>query len=331
MLPSTVDPQRLNLPFVGHITFAKSPACADWDHIDADIAVLGVPTDMATQNRPGTRFGPRAIRIASATFAYGHNGTYSHEDDRVYLSADQARMVDLGDVDIVHTNPAVGYANTEAAVRRILSAGAMPVVLGGDHSISVPVVRALDQEGPLHVIQIDAHLDFVNERFGVRYGNGNPFRRISEMDHVTGLSQIGIRNVSASSAQDYADARAAGSDILSVRQFRDLGVNGVLARIPAGRRYYVSIDIDCFDPSIAPGTGTPSNGGFTYYEVLDLLRGLAQWGHVAGMDLVEVAPAYDPAELTAMLAAQVLTTGLGYIFYERSRRAAKRFSSFAIR
>lgn len=312
--------ERLNLPFVGHVTFAKSPVCQNWDNIDADIAVLGVPTDMATQNRPGTRFGPRAIRIASATFAYGHDGTYSHEDDCVYLSSRDARMVDLGDVDIVHTNPEIGYANTEEAVRQIIASGAMPVVLGGDHSISVPVVRAYDGQGPIHVVQLDAHLDFVNERFGVRYGNGNPFRRIAEMDHVSGLTQIGIRNVSASSAQDYKDAEAMGSDIISVRQVRAMGIAALLERIPAGKNYYISIDIDCFDPSIAPGTGTPSNGGFDYYEVLDILKGLSARGNVVGMDLVEVAPAYDPAETTALLAAQVLTTALGYIFHDRSVR-----------
>lgn len=314
------EPERLNLPFVGHMTFAKSPICLDWNTIDADIAVLGVPTDMATQYRSGARFGPRAIRVASTTFAYGHNGTYSHEDDCVYLSGNEARMVDMGDVDIVHTRPEAGYANTEAAVRRILAAGAMPLVLGGDHSISVPIVQAYDTMGPVHVIHIDAHLDFVNERFGVRYGNGNPFRRISEMSHVSGLTQLGIRNVSASSKQDYADAQAAGSDIISVREARAAGLAKVAERVPAGKKYYISMDIDSFDPSIAPGTGTPSNGGFTFYEVLDFMKCVAARGDVVGMDLVEVAPAYDPAELTAMLAAQVLTTSLGYIFREKALR-----------
>ena len=121
-----------------------------------------------------------------------------------------------------------------------------------------------------------------------------------------GCRQFGIRNVSSTAKEGYEDARAMGSDILSVRQFRKLGVEAVLARIPAGVRYYVTIDIDGFDPSIAPGTGTPSHGGFLYYEVLELLAGLAKRGTVVGIDLVEVAPDYDHTGTTAILAAQVL-------------------------
>ena len=145
-------------------------------------------------------------------------------------------------------------------------------------------------------------------------------RRAAEQAHVTGLTQIGIRNVSSTAREGYEDARARGSTILSVRQARKLGAEGVLNRIPRGVRYYVTIDIDGFDPSIAPGTGTPSHGGFQYYEVMEILQGLAKRGDVVGIDLVEVAPAYDPAGVTSILAAQVLMNFLGYIFEERSRR-----------
>src|SRR5204862_5181485 len=147
------------------------------------------------------------------------------------------------------------------------------------------------------------HLDFVDERHGVRFGHGSPMRRAAERPYVTGLSQLGIRNVSSTAREGYADARRMGSDILSVREIRKLGTEAVLARIPAGVRYYVTIDIDGFDPSIAPGTGTPSHGGFTYYEVLELLDGLARRGPIVGVDLVEVARDYDPTGVTASLAA----------------------------
>jgi agmatinase len=136
-------------------------------------------------------------------------------------------------------------------------------------------------------------------------------RRAAEQAHVTGLTQLGIRNVSSTARDGYEDARARGSDILSVRQVRALGTAAVLARIPAGARYYLSIDIDAFDPSIAPGTGTPSHGGFTYYEVLEFLAGLAQRGAIVGVDLVETAPAYDPAGITSILAAQLLLNLIG--------------------
>ena len=168
------------------------------------------------------------------------------------------------------------------------------------------------------MVQIDAHLDFVDERHGVRFGHGNPLRRAAEKSYVTGLTQIGIRNVSSTAREGYENARRMGSDILSVRQFRKLGVDAVLERVPADRRYYVTIDIDGFDPSIAPGTGTPSHGGFIYYEILELLAGLVKRGPVVGVDLVEVAPDYDHTGTTAILAAQLLLNFIGRIMHQRS-------------
>jgi len=144
-------------------------------------------------------------------------------------------------------------------------------------------------------------------------------RRAAEQPHITGLTQLGIRNVSSTARDGYEDARRMGSDILSVRQVRALGRDATLARIPAGARYYVSIDIDAFDPSIAPGTGTPSHGGFLYYEVLELLAGLALRGEIAGIDLVETAPDYDPSGITAILAAQLLLNLLGRILAKRQQ------------
>ena len=145
----------------------------------------------------------------------------------------------------------------------------MPIILGGDHSVNIPCISAFDDEAPFHLVQIDAHLDFVDERHGVKYGHGNPMRRAAEKPYVTGLSQIGIRNVSSTARDGYEDARRMGSDIQSVRQFRALGPEGMLARIPADERYYVTIDIDGFDPSIAAGTGTPSHGGSSIMKSLN--------------------------------------------------------------
>jgi agmatinase len=308
---------RLDLPFVGIATFGKFPLCLDWDAIDADVAVLGAPFDFGTQWRPGARFGPRAIREASTLFSFGHAGAYDHEDDVVYLPAETTRIVDIGDADIVHTDTIKSHANIEAGVRKILASGALPVVLGGDHSITIPAIAAFSDQQPIHIVQFDAHLDFVDERHGVRFGHGSPMRRAAERAWVTGLTQLGIRNVSSTAREGYEDARRMGSDILSVRQIRSLGTKAVLARIPAGVRYYVTIDIDGFDPSIAAGTGTPSHGGFTYYEVLELLAGLAKRGTVAGIDLVEVAPEYDHTGTTAILAAQILLNFIGRVLDRR--------------
>jgi agmatinase len=308
---------RLNLPFVGLCSFGKYPYVGDWDAIDADVAILGAPFDFGTQYRPGARFGPRAIREASTLFSFGHAGAYDHEDDITYLTEDQGRIVDIGDADIIHTDTQKSHANIETGVRAILKAGAIPVVLGGDHSVNIPCINAFSEEEPFHLVQVDAHLDFVDERHGVTAGHGNPMRRAAEKDYVKGLSQIGIRNVSSTAKEGYDDARAFGSDIMSVRQFRAMGVAAVLDRIPKGERYYVTIDIDGFDPSIAPGTGTPSHGGFLYYEILELMDGLARQGSIIGLDLVEVAPDYDQTGSTSTLAAQILLNTIGRILYHR--------------
>jgi len=321
MAENAYETGRLNLPFVGHSTFAKAPVCTDWNAIDADVAVLGAPNDMGTQWRSGARFGPRAIREASTLFSFGHAGAYDFEDDTLYLTRDDLRIVDVGDADIVHTDMQKSNANIELAVRTLLEKGAFPLVLGGDHSVHAPVMRAFEGRGPIHILHIDAHLDFVDERHGVRFGHGNPLRRSSELDHVVGMTQIGIRNVSSSNRSDYRDAIAAGSRILSVRDVRRMGTAQVVDLIPKDVACYLTIDIDGFDPSIAPGTGTPSHGGFLYYEVLEIIKALSNRsrGNIVGMDLVEVAPAYDPTGITAILAAQLLLNSLGYIFHDRRR------------
>ena len=302
---------RLNLPFVGLPTFGKNPYVADWETIEADYAILGAPFDFGTQYRAGARFGPRAVREASTLFSFGHAGAYDFEDDITYLEPDKVKIVDLGDADIIHTDTENSHANIEYGVRKILAAKAVPVVIGGDHSVNIPCINAFSEEEEFHLIQIDAHLDFVDERHGVRYGHGNPMRRAAEKSYVTGLTQIGIRNVSSTAKEGYETAREMGSDILSVRHFRTLGVQAVLNRIPQKKRYYVTIDIDAFDPSIAPGTGTPSHGGFQYYEILELLDGLCKQWDIIGMDLVEVAPDYDHTGSTAFLAAQILLNFIG--------------------
>lgn len=310
------DSGRLNLPFVGISTFGKRPYVADWDSIDADVAVLGAPYDFGTQFRPGARFGPRAVREASTLFSFGHGGAYDHEDDCTYLGED-VRIVDIGDADIIHTDTTQSHANIAKGVNAILDAGALPVVIGGDHSINIPCIDAFAGRGDIHILQIDAHLDFVDERHGVRNGHGNPMRRAAEKPYVTGLTQVGIRNVSSTAKEGYDDARAMGSDIISVRQMRTLGAQAVIDRIPKGANVYVTIDIDGFCPSIAPGTGTPSHGGFLYYDVLEMLQALSKRNKVVGIDLVEVAPDYDHTGGTAILAAQVLLNFLGFIFHER--------------
>ena len=317
MTKNTYDQGRLNLPFVGICTFGKYPYIEDWDKIKANIAVLGAPFDAGSQFRSGARMGPRGIREASTLFSFGHGGAYDHEDDITYLPADTTGIVDIGDADIIHTDTMQSHANIEFGVKKILEAKAIPVVLGGDHSVNIPCINAFKNEDPIHIIQIDAHLDFVNERHGVRFGHGNPMYRASEKEYVSGMTQIGIRNVSSTAREGYIEAKERGSKIFSVRQFRKMGISQILNTIPKNIRYYLTIDIDAFDPSIASGTGTPSHGGFYYYEILELIDGLTKQGNIAGLDLVEVAPDYDITNSTSTLAAQLLMNIMGRLLYNR--------------
>ena len=314
------DQGRLNLPFVGICTFGKYPYISDWDEINSDVAVMGAPFDFGSQFRTGSRMGPRGIREASTLFSFGHAGAYDFEDDVTYLPADSTRIVDIGDADIIHTDTTKSHSNIKFGVKKILAAKAIPVVMGGDHSINIPCIDAFENEEPFHLIQIDAHLDFVDERHGVKYGHGNPMRRASEKEYVSGMTQIGIRNVSSTAKEGYVDAREQGSKIFSVRHVRQMGLNKILDEIPKRKRYYITIDIDAFDPSIASGTGTPSHGGFYYYEVLELIDGIIKQGSVVGLDLVEVAPDYDVTNSTSTLAAQLLMNTIGRILHHKNKK-----------
>ena len=318
-MENNYDQGRLNLPFVGICTFGKYPYVSDWDSINADVAVMGAPFDFGSQFRTGSRMGPRGIREASTLFSFGHAGAYDFEDDITYLPSDSTKIVDIGDADIIHTDTIKSHANIKFGVQKILAAKAIPVVMGGDHSINIPCIDAFENEDPIHVIQIDAHLDFVDERHGVRYGHGNPMRRASEKKYVSGLTQIGIRNVSSTAKDGYIDAREKGSKIFSVRHLRQMGINKILNEIPKNKRYYLTIDIDAFDPSIASGTGTPSHGGFYYYEVLELIDGIIKQGSLVGLDLVEVAPDYDLTNSTSTLAAQLLMNTIGRILHHKNK------------
>ncbi|MDC0489604.1 agmatinase [Amylibacter sp.] len=317
MLAHSYEEGRLNLPFVGIATFGKNPYVSNWSNINADAAIIGAPFDSGAQYRSGARFGPRSVREASTLFSFGHAGAYDHEDGITYLE-EPIKIVDMGDADIIHTDTEKSHKNIETAVRAALKYGAIPVTIGGDHSINIPCINAFDDQDDFHILQIDAHLDFVDERHGVRYGHGNPMRRAAEKKYVKGISQFGIRNVSSTAKSGYDDAKEMGSDILSVRQFRKIGPKNAANRIPRGR-VYVTIDIDAFCPSIAPGTGTPSHGGFLYYDVLELLQEVSKKNEIIGIDLVEVAPAYDLTDTTSILAAQILLNFLGFIFHERSK------------
>jgi agmatinase len=251
---------------------------------------------------------------------FGPEGVFDFEDEVTYLTAEEVKIVDAGDSDVIYADTKRSLANAELAVRALLDAKTMPYILGGDHAITMATIAAYSDEKPVHIVHLDAHFDFIDERNGITWGHGSPMRRASEMAHVKGITTLGPHNMASVSKRDYEAAKAYGTHVVPLRKFRAIGAKAALAHIPDGERVYVSIDIDSFDPSIAPGTATISHGGFTYYEAKDLLREVARRFEVVGADFVEVSPPYDPSGITALLAARTSLDFIGSIFHERAKR-----------
>ncbi|MBD8005369.1 agmatinase [Bacillus norwichensis] len=311
---------KLDMPFTGITSFRKYPICTDLEELDADFAIIGVPNDMTTAWRSGARMGPRSIREQSSLYAFGSG--YDHEKDIVYNN-DGWKIVDCGDVSIINGDVEQSHENTEEAIRKIISKGAIPIVLGGDHSVTNPIAFALEEsKEKINVVQIDAHLDWLKDASGQRFTLSNPMRRMSEMDHINKMAQLGIRGVGSSQKEDFDDARAYGSTILSPKQVRKIGIEDALKDMPEGEKYYVTIDIDGLDASIAPGAGSPSPGGFYYDEVSEILEAVAKKGEVIGFDLVEVNPLYDPTGVTSQIAARLIIDFINFIIREKQLNSA---------
>lgn len=297
----------------GKPTFLDMPRCTDLAALDADIAVVGIPFstpyDMAA-SRGDCSTAPDAIRAQSLRPALFLTH-YDYDFGGDIFAGRAVRIVDCGDVAMM---PGAFEANDRAAtavIRAILDRGAVPVVLGGDHAIPIPIHRAYEGREPFCLVQIDAHLDWRDERNGVRDGLSSPMRRASELPWVRGMAQIGLRSVGSGRQAEYDDARAYGSVLIGAEELHRIGVAAALARIPAAERYYITFDADGLDPAIAPGTRALAFGGVTYFEATNLLRGIATKGNVVGFDFVEVAPALDVGNITSFLAARLILNMIG--------------------
>jgi agmatinase len=294
-----VDP--LKVPrFAGPSTFARLPRLDEVDR--CDVAIVGVPFDSGVTFRPGARFGPIAVRQASRLLRSYHPGL----DVNPFT---EQQVVDAGDIACNPFDIHEAIGQIEAGANALLERTAHFVAIGGDHTIALPLLRAFKKRhGPAALLHFDAHLDTWDTYFGASYTHGTPFRRAFEEgllleDHSM---HVGIRGP-LFSPQDLVDDERFGFRIVTAMDFEELGVSGVVERL-RGRigtaPLYVSIDIDVLDPGTAPGTGTPEAGGLTSRELLGVLRGLRGL-KLAAADLVEVAPAYDHAEITAMAASHV--------------------------
>jgi agmatinase len=324
------DGWRLNAPFVGIPSFLRAKIVTDLGQLDADVAFMGVPTDEGSPFLPGSRFGPRSIREHSLRFGAKGHGYYDPTLRRRFLEHEmqEGRLADVGDVDVLPTNVPATFDNTTALTRQVLERGALPVVLGGDHAISFPIVRAFSE--PLHVVHFDAHLDYMPFVHGLEYTNAHAFRHIKHMPHVQSLTQVGIRSLRAAQ-EEMDDSLADGNQVVSMEEFGDLGVHGLVERLPQDAKVYVSLDIDVLDLPLVPGCVSAEPNGMSYAALRDTLFALAEHTEIVGFDLVEVNPLLDVGTgITSYLAAHTIVEFLGRIcdqprwISKRDARAAKR-------
>ncbi|MBI4641072.1 MAG: agmatinase [Candidatus Tectomicrobia bacterium] len=311
------DPIRSRLS-----TFFGAPLCTNLDQLKADIAFLGIPFDQATTARAGTRYGPKGVRDASMSYSWPP-GTREEEMAKGWFDVEKGyyvlggkTMADCGDVDIRPEDMMKNYDRMTQAVEKVLKTGVFPVIVGGDHALTFPVVRAFQIKGyDLNIVHFDTHLDFTDENRGVRYSHGNPLRRAFELPFVKHITSIGIRGA-LRRIQSYKEAVEMGVNIITAEQFLKMGPKEAIATIPEADHYYVTLDIDVMDPALAPGTGTPEPGGLNYYQFKDGLLELtkSKQGKIVGFDLVEVAPPYDWVDTTSRVAARLILDFLGAIF-----------------
>jgi agmatinase len=287
--------------YAGPSTFARLPELRDVSQ--CDVAIVGIPFDAGTSFRPGARFGPQAIRQASRNLRTQYHPAYDVEPFMVQ------QVADAGDIACNPFNINEAIAQIETAATELLDQVGAIISLGGDHTIAYPLLKSINQRyGPVALVHFDAHLDTWDTYFGAPYTHGTPFRRAAEAGLFldTASMHVGIRGP-LYSRSDLIKDEELGFKIVHCNEFETIGITGVVERIRervGDHPLYLSIDIDVLDPAHAPGTGTPELAGMTSRELLGVLRGLAGLSVISG-DVVEVAPAYDHAEITSLAAATV--------------------------
>lgn len=296
--------------FVGVRTFLGAPYVPKLEDLQADFAVLGVPFDEGTWGQPGERYGPRDLRESSQE--YNHDlteGFYFIDGDRTVLKG--RRWADVGDVEVWPTAPALTNDKVTSAVHRILAKKAFPIVLGGDHSITFPALRAFDI--PLTLIHLDAHLDTWNGAPG-NLDHASWVLRVARLPSVKKIIQIGMRGL-ANDLEAVSNSRRLGTTVITSEEIHRRGIRWLISQIPVSENIYVTLDVDALDPTVAPGTGTLEPGGLSFEEMDDLLTALPSKGRLVGMDIMEVNPYRDPSGRTAQTAVRLMIDLLASAFH----------------
>jgi agmatinase len=309
--------QRLNLPYVGVPSFYRFPICQDLDALDGDIAFLGAPYDEGTLHRPGSRLAPRLLRDVSMRLAPKNGEFFDINRKKSFLVNEikNSRIWDCGDTDVRYTRHMDTFENLSVDVATILSRGAFPVVIGGDHSITYPIVRAYSTD-PIDLVVIDGHLDFSDSRMGVTHASGNPMRRCSELPNVRKIVHVGMRGVRLTKS-DYDAAIDNGNVVITDTDLRKKGMAACLKKAFPLKNVYLSLDVDGLDPAIAPGTSGLEPGGVRYDEAITLFEMLTGHTSVIGFDLTEVNPYLDPSYVTSVIATNLI---MQFLFLATSSR-----------
>lgn len=279
------------------------------------VAVLGAAH--GTPYKPGgvshSANAPAALREASLRFGPLHAHLDFDIGSTLLGRALPGAAVDCGDVATDPADPAGNRQGITKATRAILKAGAVPILLGGDDSVPIPMFQAYEGQGPITLVQVDAHVDWGDEIMGQRLGYGSVMRRAAEMPWVTGMIQVGIRGLGSGTPDQIEDARAWGSKLVTYRDIRRRGIDHVIDMIPAGTRCLVNIDCDGLDPVVMPAVNMPTPGGLDYQDVIDLLHGIARKGRIVGFNLVEFVPEEDKNGLSGLMAAGMVRTVVGLL------------------
>ncbi len=294
-------------------TFHDFPYAPDLDRLDADIAIIGIPygapysMDEVSNDQVNA---PTAIRRHCERALRGLD-RWDFDLGGTLLDGKPIKVVDCGDVRGDANDLASNRARAEQAIRKILEAGALPIVLGGDHGIPIPVFRAFEGRGPITLVQVDAHIDWRDTMHGVGEGLSSVIRRASEMPHFDRIFQIGLRAAGSARREEYEAAKAWGAVLIPDIELQEVGMKAVLDRIPDGGKYYLTIDADGLDPTIAPAVAGPAPGGVTYPQIRTLIHGLVAKGRVVGMDIVEITPKRDINGITAITAGRIICNLIG--------------------
>ena len=311
MLPLTELPKGNSKGLLGF------PLNLDLDNLDADIVILGVPYGLPyypneLSNDQST--APDILRLNAQDAAWVESRTLKHFDWDLggpLLDNKDVKIVDCGNVTADFRDPREHYRRAQKVAKKIFDSGATLICIGGDHGIPIPIMRAIPDDKPVVLIQIDAHMDWRDEVNGEKEGYSSPIKRASELKSISSIYQIGLRGVGSGRQQEYDDANAYGANLISAYEVHDLGIKAILERIPDDVNFYMTVDADGMDPTIMPAVNAPTPGGLNWLQIRELVHGIVKKGRVIGFDLVEISPSFEKGNTTAIHAERLICNFIG--------------------